>query len=294
MRNESSVEINTDGNKGHDRYDKQLPERRTEQHLEIRAEGQVDTVCKLVLVDADVVQSHQQENGDGEKDQRDKGKGDVVCRNVVLEIQQRGCGDGEALSLIAVCLQIRQVILTESCFAIVRIAGEIEVHVVGIDIVHVVVIFIIAHYLENDVALEYGTLVVDQIERLILVQILQYHVVVVFFRYVLVFDPVVILCGYRHQTVQNLYDDDGDEEAAVLLEIEENALPCNGQAPFQVLKKLFQIRNVTESRRTHASTRARSIGESLSVPCRFGRTARERPGDLLAFHLPPFYRFPLQ
>ena len=153
---------------------------------------------------------------------------------------------------------------------------RIEVHVVGIDIVHVVVIFIIAHYLENDVALEYGTLVVDQIERLILVQILQYHVVVVFFRYVLVFDPVVILCGYRHQTVQNLYDNDGDEEAAVLLEIEENALPCNGQAPFQVLKKLFQIRNVTESRRTHASTRARSIGESLSVPYRFGRTARER------------------
>ena len=82
-----------------------------------------------------------------------------------------------------------------------RITGEVEVHIVCVDIVHVVVVLIIAHNLEDDVALEYGTLIVDEIERLILVQILQHHVVIVFFRYVLVFDPVVVLCGYRHQTV---------------------------------------------------------------------------------------------
>ncbi len=78
------------------------------------------------------------------------------------------------------------------------IAGKVKVHIVGIDIVHVVVVFIVSHNLENDIALEYGTLIVDEIERLILVQIFQYHVVVILFRHMLVFDPVVVLCRYRH------------------------------------------------------------------------------------------------
>ena len=56
--------------------------------------------------------------------------------------------------------------------------------------------------------------------------------IIIFFGDMLVFNRVVVVVGDRHHAVKKLNDDDCDEEAHILLEIEEYGLPRNGNASF--------------------------------------------------------------
>ena len=205
--------------------DEQFPERRGEQHLEVRPEGQIHTVRELILIDPDIVQCHQQEDRNRQQQQRNEYERYPVGIDVILERQQ-GCGfNGETLPFRTIGFQIRYVILAEPFFTEIQVSGKPQVNVMGLGFCQIVQVFVMTDNFKNHVTLENSTFVIHQIQCLILVQILQHHVIVELFRHMLIFQMVVVVGRHRHHPIQHLYDQNGNEKAQILAEIEKYAFP---------------------------------------------------------------------
>ena len=216
--------------------DEQFPEGRTEQHFEIRTEGHIHAVRKLVLVHADIIKRGQQEDGHRQKKQGGENKGGQIVLLVIFKTQKRRFGNHEGLALSAQGLEGLQVLIVEPVAADILVPHEEQIHIVAVLTGHIVAVFIVAQDLEDSIILEHRGGIVDQIQILILIQIPQDHVIIVLVLHVLILDDIVVGVGYGDQSVKRLYDKQRGEETDVLLEIEEHALPGYRQTSLQILK----------------------------------------------------------
>jgi hypothetical protein len=205
--------------------DEQFPEGRTEQHFEIRTEGHIHAVRKLVLVHADIIKRGQQEDGHRQKKQGGENKGGQIVLLVIFKTQKWRFGNHEGLALSAQGLEGLQVLIVEPVAADILVPHEKQIHIVAVLTGHIVAVFIVSQDLEDSIILEHRGGIVDQIQILILIQIPQDHVIIVLVLHVLILDYVIIGVGYGDQSVKRLYDKQRSEETDVLLEIEEHALP---------------------------------------------------------------------
>jgi hypothetical protein len=89
---------------------------------------------------------------------------------------------------------------------------------------------------KNRIVFENRSGIIEQIQILILIQIPQDHVVIVFVLHMLVFHLIVVACRNGNQTVKHLDNKQCGEKATVLFKIEKHALPGDGQTSFQILK----------------------------------------------------------
>ena len=142
--------------------------------------------------------------------------------------------------LSAKFLQIGKIVFTEACLAYVLIVQKEKEHVVAGFAGHVVQILIGTDDLEDQIVLEHGSGVVENIVGLVHVQITENHMIIVLRRHVLIFHVVIVGVGYGHKSVKHLYDEQSGKKAGILLKIEKHTLEGDLQASCEILKQCFQ------------------------------------------------------
>jgi len=118
------------GNKGYNKDNEQFPEARGEEHLEVCAECQINTILEFILVDSDVIKLCQQEDTYSHQNQSDEDEGNGIRAFVVFK-REKLCGTfGERGTFRAETRQVFLILRLELLHGIVNIVDEEQINVV--------------------------------------------------------------------------------------------------------------------------------------------------------------------